>query len=159
MRRDGFDPAIIEGLGAFNSIVDSFLSHPVIGEYLTTLTPREIYSASGVRALPLEYIRREIAEGAAPGGYVFPHGYLVFATSIGGNTICFRARGDVVWADHVSFTDDLITYKHQASGEWHQLPFKPENIERAVVKLSDDIPAFLADLLQDKLEKRLDSLD
>lgn len=159
MRRDGFDPTIVEEHEKLNAVLDSFLSHPVIDQYLTSLTPREVYAASGVRVLPLEDIRREISQGSAPGGYIFPHGCLVFACSVGGNTICLSSQGDVVWADHNSFTDDLITYKDRASGEWHELPFEPKNIEIAVVKLSDDVPAFLADLLQDKLEERLDSLD
>src|SRR5688572_17707636 len=57
MRRDGFDPAIIEEHEAINDAIDPFLSDPIIGESLTTLTPREVYSASGVRLLPLESIR------------------------------------------------------------------------------------------------------
>jgi hypothetical protein len=159
MRRDGFDPAIIEEHKVINERLDSFLSDPVIGEYLTTLSPREIYCASGVRVLPLETIRNEIIPGAGPGGYIFPHGCLVFATSIGGNAICFSSRGGVVWADHDSFTDDLITYKNRTTGEWHSVSFSRDNIELAIVKLADNTPKFLTELLNDELKSSLDSLD
>ena len=159
MLKNGFEPAIVEEHEAINGIIDSFLSNLVIREYLTTLTPREVYSASGVRLLPLEDIRGEIARGAAPGGFIFPHGYLVFATSTGGNTICLHAQGGVVWADHHSFTNHLITYKDRITGEWREVPFTPENIELATVKLSNDAPTFLADLLNDRLETELGSLD
>ena len=159
MRRDGFDPAIIEEHEAINDVINSFLSDPIIGEYVTTLTPREIYCASGVRVLPLKTIRNEIIPGAGPGGYMFPHGYLVFATSIGGNAICFSSRGGVVWADHDSFTDDLITYKNRTTGEWRSVSFARDNIELAIVKLADNSPKFLTELLNDELKNSLDSLD
>jgi hypothetical protein len=160
MRRDGYDPSIIEEHEKRNELLKPFLEHPIIGEYLTAFTPTEIYMASDVRVLPLACIRGDIAEGAAPGGYILPHGYLVFATDVGGNAICFCApSASVVWVDHTSFSDDSINYKNRTTGDWHTVPFTQENIDLAAVKLSDDIPVFLADLLRDRLAKQLEELD
>ena len=108
---------------------------------------------------PLDAIRREIQE-LAPGTRLFPYGYMPFATSIGGNAVCFHApTGGVVWANHDSFGADDITYKDRSTGKYHTVPFTPEHVEQAVVPLADDFEAFLIDLLQDRLEKSLDELD
>jgi hypothetical protein len=65
----------------------------------------------------------------------------------------------VVWADHDSFGADDITYKDRETGDYRTVPFTHEHIAQAVVPLADDFDAFLADLVQDRLETRLDELD
>ena len=90
MRSNGYDASIIEGHQEFNNALESFLVHPLVGDYLASLTPQEAYGASGVRVLPLEAIRDEIQQ-LAPGACIFPHGYMPFATSVGGNALCFHA--------------------------------------------------------------------
>src|ERR1017187_8941244 len=89
-----------------------FLEQAQIADYLRHCLPDEITGATGVRVLPLDAIQKEMAEGAAPGSFVRPFGYLVVATSVGGNAICCHSpSGKVFWADHVSFTADRITFK------------------------------------------------
>ena len=90
-----------------------FLEQTQIADYLRHCLPDEVIEASGVRVLPLDAIQKEMAEGAAPGSFLRPFGYLVVATSVGGNAICFHSpSGKVFWADHVSFT----TESHHVSG-------------------------------------------
>jgi hypothetical protein len=160
MRRNGYDPSIIEEHQTFNDRLEVFLAHPLVGEYLSSLTPQQVYQSSGVRVLPLAAIKDEIQQ-LAPGALLFPLGYLPFATSIGGNAICFHVpTGRVVWADHDIFCSGIsITYRATGTGAWHTVPFTSENVEKAVVLLADDIAAFLADLLYDKLQAQLDELD
>jgi hypothetical protein len=159
MRASGYDPSVIEEHEAFNERLERFIAHPQFGRYLAALTPTEVFGASGVRVLSLDAIREEIQE-LAPGARLFPHGYMPFATSVGGNAICFHApTGQVVWADHDSFDADDITYKDRDTGDYRTVPFSPEHIAEAVVPLADDFHAFLADLVHDRLKTRLDELD
>jgi len=159
MRTFGHDPSVIAEHEAFNQRLEQFIAHPQFGRYLGDLTPQDVFGASGVRVLPLDAIRQEIQE-LAPGARLFPHGYMPIATSIGGNAICFHApTGRVVWADHDSFGADDITYKDRSTGEYRTVCFTAEHVEEALVTLADDVETFLADLLHDRLEKRLDELD
>jgi hypothetical protein len=159
MRSSGYDVSIIAEHERFNEQLEQFVDHPQVGEYLAMLTPQQVYAASGVRLLPLDAIREEIQE-LAPGALIFPHGYLPFATSIGGNAICFDAQvGRVVWADHDSFSEDRITCKDRDTGEYRTVPFTPAHIAQAVIPLADDLTEFLGELLHDRLERRLDELD
>jgi len=158
MRSSGYDPCIIEEHETFNARLEPFIAHPQFVEYLVTLTPRNGYQASGITVLPLDGIRQE-AQELAPGARLLPHGYLVFASSAGGNAVCFESQsGRVVWADHDSFGKDDITYKDRSTGEYRTVPFTPEHVARAVVPLADDFDAFLTELLHDRLEERFDEL-
>lgn len=137
-----------------------FFAHESIGNYLLSCLPIDSYVASGVSVHNLDRIRGEICEGASPGGFIFPHGYLVVASSVGGNAICFHSStGRVVWADHTSFHSDSISYENRTTRKWIYLPFSTENISQAVVPLSDNIGTFMEDLLLDKLTEQLITLD
>ena len=145
---------------ALKSVAD-FLEQPAIAEYLRNCLPVEVLGASEVRLLPLDAIEQEMAEGAAPGSFIRPYGYLVVASSIGGNAICFHSpSGKVFWADHVSFAADCISFKERTTGQWKYLyEYTSENVEKALVPLADDIEIFLRDLLTDRLTKQLEALD
>ena len=158
MRINGYDSSIIEEHRTFNAMLEIFLAHPLIGQYLMELTPRETFFASGIRIQSLEGIKEEM-QALTPGSLIFNHGYLVFATSIGGNALCFHAAsGKVFWADH-TMSHDSITYKDRRTSEWFNVPFTAESLEKALVPLSDNIQEFLKDLLEDKLTTQLDALD
>jgi hypothetical protein len=140
--------------------LDACMGHGDIRDYLSQCLSLSGYVASGVRVHNLRSIRDEVCPGAGPGGYIFPHGYVVVASSVGGNAVCFHSpSGRVVWADHEGFADGTICYKDRASGEWRDAEFTPLNIERAVVLLSSDIGMFLRDLLADRLGQELEALD
>ena len=159
MRSNGYDPSIIAEAESFNEHLEQFIAHSQFGKYLATLTPQEIFVASGVRVLPLKSIRDEIQE-LAPGARIFHHGYMPFARSIGGNAICFHEpSARVVWADHFTFSTDDIIYNDPETGDIRLLSFTTDNIARAVVPLADDFETFLSELLHDELAQKLDKLD
>ena len=140
--------------------LDPCLGQGDIRDYLSRCLPSHGYVASGVGVHNLLSIRDEVCPGAGPGGYIFPHGYIVVASSIGGNAVCFHSpSGRVVWADHEGFAHGRICYQDRATGKWHDTEFTPANIEKGVVLLSSDIGTFLRDLLADRLEQQLGALD
>lgn len=159
MRQNGFDPSVIEEHEVFNDRLETVFSNSEIVEYLSSLTPEDIYMASGVRVLTIDSIKEEI-QRLVPGALLFPYGYLPIASSICGNVVCFHApTNQIVWAGHDSFYVDLITFEDQTTKEWREIPFTSENIVKALVPLASDLKTFLTDLLNDKLEKQLDKLD
>lgn len=158
MRERGYDPSIIEKHAGLSQHLEPFLTHPQFGRYLRALTPTEGYVASGVRVLSLDEIRQEIYE-LAPGAYLFPHGYMPFARTLGGDAICFHPPTDrVVFADHETFGSDEIDYTDYETRTFLTLPFTPENIALAAVTLAEGFDSFLAELLQDRLRASLDKL-
>jgi len=157
--KSGREPVILdsERLAPFRLVT----SHPHIASYLANCLPEERYTASGVGVCNLERLAEENLAEANPGCYIYRHGYLVVATSIGGNAICFHApSGCVYWADHAGFSAGRVSYQDRLTGEWVDLEgCTDENVQRAVELLSENIPQFLEDLLTDRLTGRLDQLD
>jgi hypothetical protein len=143
----------------FDEQIESFLAHPLIGDYLRQLTPCRAYLASGVRILPLEAIKQQMYQ-LPPGVRIFWDGFLVFATSFHDNVLCFHApSGRVAWAYQDSFLENAISYQEGSTGRWRYVPFSPENVERALVGLSDNLESFLQELLGDRLQARFYDLD
>lgn len=139
MRRDGFDPSTIEMLEQFYERLESAAEHPLIGEYLTTLTPKESYEASGVWVCTLPQIRDMTFGEGNPDSALFLHGYMPIAGDGGGNSVSFHfPSGRVIFAHHER-TSDII------AGD--------------IEVLSGDISAFLDEFLHDRLTERLDELD
>lgn len=139
MRQSGFDPSTIELHEQFYARLEGFMEHLIIGEYLSTLTPTKSYEASGVGVATLQQIRDAAFGEGSPEAELFAHGYIAIAGSVGGNSICFHyPSGQVVWADHERTS---------------------EIIEGDVQILSEDLAAFLADFVEDRLTQTLDRLD
>ena len=135
-------------------------TNPDVVEYFLHLLPTHTYSASGVRVKNLEGIIEENAPSTAPGGFLFPYGYIVIATSIGGNALCVNQQtGAAYWADHDSFASDEVHFEERASGQWVDLPINPETIAKALVPLKPSLEVFLKELLTDRLTEHFDSLD
>jgi hypothetical protein len=113
-----------------------------------------------VSVLCLKDIIDEMHDDAAPGGFIKPFGYVIVASSAGGNVVCFQsATGKVFWADHESF-DGGIMLKNRQTGTWEFLQqYSAENVERAMVSLSNGLESFMADLLDDRLSDILEALD
>jgi hypothetical protein len=159
MQQNGFDPSIIDEHKAFNDQLEAIFDHPELFEYLSTLTPEETYMASGITVLTVDAIKNEIQQ-FAPGALLFSYGFLPLASSVGGNIISFhKPTNRIVWADHDSFNGNQICFKDRTTKQWRWIPFRPENIDQALVLLATDLKTFLDDLLNDKLEKQLDELD
>jgi hypothetical protein len=139
MPRSGFDPSTIELHEQFYQRLESYMEHPLIGEYLATLTPTESYQASGVWVATLQQIRDSAFGEGSPDSDLFPHDYISVAGDGGGNSVTFHfPSGRVTFAHHEQ-TADIITGDVQL--------------------LSEDIATFLDDLLHDTLTERLDELD
>lgn len=139
MRRSGFDPSTIELHGQFYERLESCMEHPLIGEYLATLTPTESYQASGVWVATLQQIRDSAFGEGSPDSELFPHGYISIAGDSSGNSVSFHSpSGRVIFAHH-EHTSDIIAGDVQI--------------------LSGDIATFLDDLVHDRLTERLDELD
>src|SRR4030095_4377531 len=85
MRQSGFDPSTIELHEQFYKRLVSALEHPLIGEYLTTLTPTESLQASGVWVATLQQIRDSAFGEGSPDSDLFLHGYISIAGDGGGN--------------------------------------------------------------------------
>jgi hypothetical protein len=144
---------------SFAAQLERFLDHPAIGEYLCRCTPHKAYAASGVRILPLDAIRQHLQQ-LTPGLRIFWDGYLVIASSFSDNVICVHApSGRVGWAYLDTIMGDAVSYQERNTGKWHCLPYTAENLERAVVTLSDSLEVFLDDLLNDKLHQQFAALD
>lgn len=141
--------------------LSDFLVQSDIADYLRHCLPQEVLEASGIRLLPLDAIVQEMNEGVAPGGYIRPFGYLVVATSIGGNAICFHSiSGQVFLVDHTSFADDCISYKDRVTDKWQYIyEYTPENVAKPMIHISDDIEGFLNELLTGQLTEKLETLD
>ena len=140
MRLRGFDPSVIEEHQAFNDRLEEFFTHPIIGEYFSTLTPARSYQASGVWVGTLDDLRALIfPPDSTPESQLFPHGYIPVAGDGGANSICFHLKsGRVIFAHHERTS---------------------EVIDGDALILSEDLDAFLTDLLHDRLTERLDELD
>ncbi len=158
-KKSGKQPKHYDGT-ALSSLAD-FLEHPAIADYLRNCLPIQVLGASDVRLLPLKAIEQEMGVGSAPGSFIRAYGYLIVAASIGGNAVCFHSpSGKVFWADHDSFTSDSISFKDRTTGQWKYLyEYNPENVEKALVPLANDIEIFLKDLLADRLTRQLEELD
>lgn len=135
--------------------------HPDVRDYLCQCLPREIYLASQMRVLPWEAILREMSEGAAPGSFIRPFGYIIVATSVAGNVLCIhQATGRVFWADHDSFSTGMIMFQNRTTHSWEYLyEYTPANVERALVCVSNSIESFLSALLTNQATADLDVLD
>lgn len=153
-------PASCEDV-ALALIRDLIDGHPDVDEYVRYCLPQRSYQASGVGVLDLQDILEEMHPEAAPGGLIRPFGYLIVASSPGGNAVCFQcATGKVFWVDHESFVDGEISFQNRSTDQWEFLhEYSPENVERAMVPLSDNIETFLIALLTDELTARFDDLD
>ena len=138
MRRDGFDPSTIELHEQFFNRLESYAEQPLIGEYLTTLTPTDSYEASGVWVCTLKQIKNAAFGGGSPDEDLFPHGYVPIAGDGCGNSISFH------------FPSGLVVFAHH------------ERVQEAIAGdhciLADDIASFLDGFLNDRFAARLEEL-
>ena len=138
--------------------LEPWLAHNDLNQYLTACLVPGGYIASGMAVHDLRDIRDSTVEGCSPGGYILPFGYLVIASSAGGNELCVGTDGRVYWADHEGFAC-FITHKDPQTGKLQDSEYTPENVQRALVPVSDNFEAFLVSLLTDRLDQQLRALD
>jgi hypothetical protein len=138
--------------------LEPWLAHNDLNHYLTACLVPGGYIASGMALHDLRDIRDSTVEGCSPGGYILPFGYLVIASSAGGNELCVGTNGRVYWADHETFADSL-TYQHPETGDLEDWEYTLENVRRALIPVSEHFEAFLESLLTDQLDQQLRALD
>ena len=137
---------------------EPWLANQDLNQYLTECLVPGGYIASGMAVHDLRDIRDETVEGAGPGGFILPFGYLVIAGSAGGNQLCVGTDGRVYWADHEGFGVE-VTYKNPETGHWESLAFTPENVLRGLVPVAEQFEPFLVSLLTEQSEQQLRELD
>src|SRR5438094_127739 len=119
------------------------LDHPDINDYVRCCLPQDtcLASQNQLAVYGLEGIIAEMHPESGPGDCIRRFGYLVVASSAGGNVVCFHSpTGRVFWVDHETFAPAGISYKNRSTGEWVFLEeYSPENVEQAMVPLSDNI--------------------
>ena len=157
-QKSGRPPANVDDIALVP--IKDLIKHADVDEYLRYCLPQFSYQASGIGVYCLRDIVGEMHVEAAPGGFIRPFGYLIVAKSAGGNVLCFGATsGKVFWTDHESFIDGCISFENRSTGDWEEFhEYTPQNVERAMVWLSDSIEGFLLPLLNDQLKARLDAL-
>ena len=103
----------------------------------------------------------ENTPGAAPGGYLNPYGYVVVATTVGGNAVLLSENDDIVtYADHEWFSEDEIDYCDvNGDGDYHILPYSPENVRLALYELAPDRKTFISELRSKAIDRKLAELD
>ncbi len=131
-----------------------------VKEYLLQLVCDVGYLASGIRVLSVSGLEAENSEFAHPGRDLLPAGFIVLATSIGGNAICASVDGSgVFWADQSAFGGDLLSFSNPDTGEWIEVEASSTNVPRVLVQLAPSLEEFLTALLNDELLDRLNKLD
>jgi hypothetical protein len=137
-----------------------FLENQDVREYLSRCLAKRGYVASGVNVKAFSELLDENIGEASPGRYIGPYGYLVIATSIGGNAICLHSpSGRVFWVDHSSIYDGGVSFQNKLTGEWTDLPISAENVGAALKPLAEQLEPFLVRLLGDDLLSDLELLD
>jgi hypothetical protein len=149
-----YDEPLIEGHFGILGNNDVF-------QYLVACLPHHSYVASQVWVHDLGRMLQENVQAASPGQYIYPLGYLIIATSTGGNAICLHMKtGHVCWADSSYFSEGLISFQDRSSGEWiESFEYTDDIVRRAMVWFEDDIERFLTNLLSDALTEQLEALD
>ena len=145
------------------AVLEPALDDDALREYLLHCLPRESYLASGVTVHDARGILDEAL--GAPGEVVLPFGYVPIASTIGGNVVVVRTRGEgratVYGADHERLGSTLwVTYPDPATGELRDVrDYDAGHVERALEPLGSDLEDFLVALLTDRLSERLGALD
>lgn len=137
MRRDGFDPSTLELHEQYYEALEAAAGPGVLGDYLTTLTPRNRYEASGIWVSTLREIRDATLAEGGPEAVLFRHGYLPLAGDDAGNSVVVHIpSGRVLFAHHERI-EELLAGEHD--------------------EVAQTLEGFLDDLLTDRLTESLAS--
>ena len=131
-----------------------------VGLYLSNCVTEDGFDASGIGFLGCSSLVDENAEGVVPGGKIRRFGLVATAISVSGNAVVFSVNsGKVFWADHSFFSlDENVSYTDE-QGNWQYAPWNQQNVELALLPLSDSIENFIVEALEGKWTTRLEELD
>jgi len=155
LRASGYDPSTIQEAVRWNEQWEAFLASP-IGPFLSNGDPQELWKCQ-VPLLDTDTLARN-AQDLVPDAVLFKFGYLPVWTSVGGNVIAYHPdKKAFYWADHdcIFGTDTVLLPK-----TYKELPLTPENLMKALVKLSDEeCGTYLRNLRDGKYDSEIDKLD
>jgi hypothetical protein len=132
--------------------------HPDIAAYLTHCVCDEGYVAERLRVSGFSRLLEENRESASPGKLIHKFGFLILATSAGGNALCADAgTGHVYWFGHSQFTDHWITWNDPETGASKEADeYSADNIRAAGIKVSDSLEQVFHDLFAGELGEFID---
>ena len=154
MRRSAYDPSTIEIYESYNARIQRFLDSP-IGDYLRSVEGKEDKGVAGGGLLGSRSIKEHISE-LCPGAMLFPMGYLpIWACD--GNTILYGLEQEqFYWVAYDSLVPDYVIVV-ASTGE--VINYSEEDVPRALVELSDDVPStFISDLIDGAYDTRIKEL-
>ncbi len=135
--------------------------NPELKTYLETCLTPDGLTASGVRIHDFYRILAENQPEVTPGGVIFPLGYIVLASSIGGNALTVDLMtGEIFWIDSGNvFSDPDGTFIVSDDLNDPYPRATRENLRTVMKLLADDPETFFVELIADKLTSILDELD
>lgn len=156
LRALGYDPSSVEEAVRWNEQWEAFLASP-IGPFLSTGDPQELWKRPGIALLDMDTLARN-AQELVPDAVLFKFGFLPVWTSVGGNVIAYHPDTKAFyWADHDRI---LGTETVLLPNTYEELPLTPENLMKALVKLSDkECGTFLQNLRDGTYDSEIDKLD
>jgi hypothetical protein len=131
-------------------------------EYLATCLPAAPLTASGVGVKTPAQVDEENQPWVSPGGVLARFGFVVIATSIGGNAIVLDLHGSgMYWADRSRFVDaERLEYIDPSTGQWtNPVPYSRDGVQSALDLIDPDAVAGLHLLFDDRLTEQLESRD
>jgi hypothetical protein len=156
LRASGYDPSSIEEAVRWNELWEAFLASP-IGPFLSSGDPQQLWKGAGGPLLDTDTLARN-AQELVPDAVLFKFGFLPVWTSIGGSVVAYHPDTKAFyWADHACIfgTETVLLPK-----TYKELPLTPENLMKALVKLSDEeCGTYLRNLRDGKYDLEIDKLD
>lgn len=156
LRASGYDPSSVEAAIRWNEQWEVFLAS-LIGPFLSAGDPQELWKRPEVPLLDMETLARN-AQDLIPDAVLFKFGFLPVWTSVGGNVVAYHPDTKAFyWADHACvFSTECVLLPTT----YEELPLTPENLMKALVRLSDeDCGTYLRNLRDGKYDLELDELD
>jgi hypothetical protein len=156
LRARGYDPSSIDEAIQWNARWQGLLAS-AMAPFLTYGDPDELWRSPGTPLLDLDTIARKVEE-LVPDAILFEFGFLPIWTSTGGNVIAYHPASQAFyWADHVCvFGDESVLLPKT----YQELPLTPENLMKALVKLStEECGTYLRNLRDGHYDADLDKLD
>lgn len=156
LRASGYDPSSLAEALRWNEQWEALLASP-IAPFLSAGDPQELWKRPETPLLDMTTLARNV-QNLVPDALLFKFGFLPLWSSIGGNVIAYHPGTQAFyWADHsrVFSTETVLLPK-----TYEELPLTPENLMRALVRLSDEeCGAYLRNLRDGKYDSEIDRLD
>ena len=151
----------ISDMGQMLNFSLPFMPKGLLREYLDRCLSIDGFDASGIGFLGVRQLERELIPESVPGGSLLKYGYILIATSIGGNAVVVDSATDLVyWAERTNFSGSMrLCWKDPGSAEYIYGEWTVDNVKTALIDMDYKLDDFIMESLSGKLEDRLDELD